>query len=202
MELALYVVDVRQTDLSKWVSQISVAAQAEGIQVSLSAIAEESASLQERLPVVCDELGTAPEQRVALCGSNAVGLQKFAYNNYRSRAAKGWNVCLFSPDKDAVFLQFDETLLARKVAHFYYQEGTSDKVYHLYLAEGLTLDFYTVISRYGRRGSKLQQKEKAFDYRLADAESEWNRLHHEKIQKGYAVGHPTVTGQLELELPF
>ena len=146
--------------------------------------------------------GPPPEQRVALCGSNAVGLQKFAYNNYRSRAAKGWNVCLFSPDKDAVFLQFDETLLARKVAHFYYQEGTSDKVYHLYLAEGLTLDFYTVISRYGRRGSKLQQKEKAFDYRLADAESEWNRLHHEKIQKGYAVGHPTVTGQLELELPF
>jgi predicted DNA-binding WGR domain protein len=200
MQLDLYAVD--QTDLSKWIAQIAVAAQAEGIQVNLSAIEEESASLQERLPVVCDELGTAPEQRVALCGSNAVGLQKFAYNNYRSRAAKGWNVCLFSPDKDAVFLQFDETLLARKVAHFYYQEGTSDKVYHLYLAEGLTLDFYTVISRYGRRGSKLQQKEKAFDYRLADAESEWNRLHHEKIQKGYAVGHPTVTGQLELELPF
>ena len=200
MQLDLYAVD--QTDLSKWIAQIAVAAQAEGIQVNLSAIEEESASLQERLPVVCDELGTAPEQRVALCGSNAVGLQKFAYNNYRSRAAKGWNVCLFSPDKDAVFLQFDETLLARKVAHFYYQEGTSDKVYHLYLAEGLTLDFYTVISRYGRRGSKLQQKEKAFDYRLADAESEWNRLHHEKIQKGYVVGHPTVTGQLELELPF
>jgi predicted DNA-binding WGR domain protein len=200
MQLDLYAVD--QTDLSKWIAQIAVAAQAEGIQVNLSAIEEESASLQERLPVVCDELGTAPEQRVALCGSNAVGLQKFAYNNYRSRAAKGWNVCLFSPDKDAVFLQFDETLLARKVAHFYYQEGTSDKVYHLYLAEGVALDFYTVVSRYGRRGSKLQQKEKAFDYRLADAESEWNRLHHEKIQKGYAVGHPTVTEQLELELPF
>lgn len=58
MQLDLYAVD--QTDLSKWIAQIAVAAQAEGIQVNLSAIEEESASLQERLPVVCDELGTAP----------------------------------------------------------------------------------------------------------------------------------------------
>lgn len=202
MQRDLYAVDVGQTDLSKWVTQISVAAQTEGIQVSLSAIEEESASLQERLPVVCDELGTAPELRVAFRGSTESNLQKFAYNNYRSCATQGWNVCLHAPDKDAVYLQFDEKLLARKVGHFYYQEGTSDKVYHLYLTEGVTLDFYTVVSRYGRRGSRLQQKEKSFDYRLADAESEWNRLHHEKIQKGYSVGHPTVTEQLELELPF
>ena len=202
MQLDLYTVDVPQTDLSKWVTQISVTAQAEDIQLSLPAIAEESVSLQERLPVVCDELGATPEQRVAFCGANEVRLQRFAYAHYRARAANGWNVCLYAPDKDAVYLQFDEKLLAKKVGHFYYQEGTSDKVYHLYLAEGVTLDFYTVVSRYGRRGSRLQQKEKSFDYRLDDAESEWNRLHHEKIQKGYAVGHPTIMEQLELELPF
>ena len=86
--------------------------------------------------------------------------------------------------------------------HLYYQQGTSDKVYHLYLAQALTVDFYTVISRYGRRGGTLQQTEKSFDYRLDEAEKEWNRLHHAKIQKGYRIGRPTTSNQLEFDLPF
>ena len=117
-----------------------------------------------------------------------------------SRTSRDWNVSLYFPSKEAIFLSFDKTLLSRQVAHLYYQEGTSDKVYHLYLVQSLTDDFYAVISRYGRRDGNLQQTEKAFDSRLEAAEKEWNRLHHDKLQKGYQVGHPTPPQQLKLTL--
>ena len=86
---------------------------------------------------------------------------------------RDWNASLYFPSKEAIFLPFDEKLLSRQqVAHLYYQEGTSDKVYHLYLAQSLTDDYYSVISRYGRRDGGLQQTEKVFDSQLEAAEKE------------------------------
>ncbi len=199
MELDLYVVGVPQASLSNWVAQLSVNAKAEGIQVIQSGVDDKP---DEALPVVYDELCSPPEQRISFCGSDESVLHTFAYKSYCSRLDRHWNVCLHSAKKKAIFLRFDGTLLARKVAHLFYQEGTSDKVYHLYLAQALTIDFYSVISRYGRQGRILQQKEKSFDYRFDDAEKEWNRLYHEKVDKGYKVGRPIIPEQLELELPF
>jgi predicted DNA-binding WGR domain protein len=115
---------------------------------------------------------------------------------------RDWNASLYSPAKAAIFLPFDEKLLSRRVAHLYYQEGTSDKIYHLYLAQSLTNDRYSVISRYGRRDGGLQQTEKVFDSHLEAAEKEWSRLHHDKLQKGYQVGYPTPLQQLTLALSF
>lgn len=202
MELNLYAASVSPTDVSNWVERISAPAQAQGIQVIHASIKEARETFQEHFLIVCDELCAIPELRLSFHGSDEAALTTFAYNGYRSRLEQGWNVCLYCPSRDAIFLHFDDRLLARKAAHLYYQQGTSDKVYHLYLAQALRVDFYSVISRYGRRGGVLQQTEKAFDYRLEEAEKEWVRLHHAKIQKGYQVGRPTVPKQLELELTF
>ncbi|MCZ6681366.1 MAG: WGR domain-containing protein [Candidatus Poribacteria bacterium] len=202
MKLDLYTTGVSRTRLSGWVADVSEVAQAEGIKVISSPIPETPATLQEKFSVVLDELCSIPDQRTEFHGTDEASLCTFAYKRYRARLDAGWNVSLYSPSKEAIFLHFDERLLATRAAHLYYQEGNSDKVYHLYLAQALTVDFYSVISRYGRRGRNLQQTEKVFDYQLHEAEREWNRLHHAKIQKGYQIGHPTPSEQLELELPF
>lgn len=202
MRLELYTAGVSQASFSDWRTRLSEDAQAAELEVVHSLIQETPEALREKLPVVVDELCSIPEQRVQFHSGDAEQLCTFAYTNYRSRINRGWNASLYFPSKEAIFLPFDEKLLSKRVAHLYYQEGTSDKVYHLYLAQSLTDNDYAVISRYGRRDGDLQQTTKVFDSRLEAAEKEWSRLHHDKLQKGYQVGHPTPPQQLTLALSF
>ena len=202
MKLELYTAGVSQASFLDWRARLSEDAQATGIEVIHFPIQETPEVLREKLPVVLDELCSIPEQRVQFHSADAEQLCAFAYTNYQSRIDRDWNASLYFPSKEAIFLPFDEKLLSRRVAHLYYQEGTSDKVYHLYLVQPLTDDAYSVISRYGRRDGGLQQTEKVFDSHLEEAEKEWNRLHHDKLQKGYQVGHPTPPQQLKLALSF
>lgn len=202
MRLELYTADVSRASLLDWIVRLSEDAQAEGIGVAHFPIQEPLQVLQEKLSVVLDELCSMPEQRIELYATDEARLCIFAYTSYQSRMDRGWNVSLYLPAKEAIFLPFDETLLSRRVAHLHYQEGTSDKVYHLYLVQSLTNDCYTVISRYGRRGGSPQRTEKVFGSHLEAAEKEWHRLHHDKLQKGYQVGHPTTNQQLTLTLSF
>ena len=202
MRLELYTAGVSQASFLNWRARLSEDAQAAGIEVVHSPIKETPEVLREKLPIVLDELCSIPEQRVEFYAADAERLCAFAYVNYRSRMDRDWNVSLYFPSKDSIFLPFDEELLSRRVAHLYYREGASDKVYHLYLAQSLTSDFYSVISRYGRRDGGLQQAKKVFDSHLETAEKEWSRLHHGKLQKGYQVGHPTPPEQLKLALSF
>ena len=202
MRLELYTAGISQTSLLNWGARLSEDAQAAGIEVAHFPIRETPEVLREKLPVVLDELCSIPEQRIEFHSADENQLCTFAYTNYRSRIGRAWNVSLYFPSKAAIFLPFDEALLSRWVAHFYYQERTSDKVYHLYLTQSLTNDFYAVISRYGRRDGGLQQTKKVFDSCLEAAEKEWNRLHHDKLQKGYQVGHSTSLQQLTLALSF
>ncbi len=202
MRLELYIAGVSQASLLDWRAQLSEYAQAAGLEVAHFPIHETPEALREKLPVVLDELCSIPEQRIEFHAADVDQLCTFAYTNYRCRMDRDWNASLYFPSKGAIFLPFDETTLSRRVAHLYYQEGTSDKVYHLYLAQSLTDDFYSVISRYGRRDGGLQQTEKGFDSHLQAAEKEWNRLHHDKLQKGYQIGYPTPPQQLTLALSF
>ncbi len=202
MKLELYTAGVSQPSLLNWRARLSEDAQAADIEVAHSPVQEPPEVLREKLPVVLDELCSIPEQRVKFHEADEDRLCTFAYRNYRSRMDQDWNVSLYFPAKGAIFLPFDEKLLSRRVAHLYYQEGTSDKVYDLYLTQLLTDDFYSVISRYGRRDGGLQQAKKVFNSHLEAAEKEWNRLHHDKLQKGYQVGHPTPPQQLDLALSF
>ena len=202
MRLELYTAGVSQTSFLDWRVRLSESAQAASIEVAHLPIQETPEVLRERLPVVLDELCSIPEQRIEFHAADEERLCTFAYTNYQARVERDWNVSLYFPSQAAIFLPFDETILSRRVVHLYYQEGTSDKVYHLYLTQSLTDNFYSVISRYGRRDGGLQQTEKAFDSRLEAAEKEWNRLHHDKLQKGYQVGHPAPLQQLKLALSF
>ena len=202
MRLELYTAGVSQASFLNWRARLSEDAQAGGLEMVHSPIQETSEVLREKLPVVLAELCSIPEERIQLHSTNAEQLCTFAYTNYQSRINRDWNASLYFPSKEAIFLPFDEKLLSRRVAHLYYQEGTSDKVYHLYLAQSLTDDDYSVISRYGRRDGGFQQTKKVFDSHLEAAEKEWNRLHHDKLQKGYQVGHPTPPQQLKLALSF
>lgn len=202
MRLELYTAGVSQASLLSWGSRLSEDALAAEVEVVHSPIKGTLEALREKLPIVLDELCSIPEQCVEFHSADVERLGTFAYTNYRSRMDRDWNVSLYFPSKEAIFLPFDEKLLSRRVAHLYYREGTSDKVYHLYLTQSLTDDFYAVISRYGRRDGGLQQTQKAFDSNLEAAEKEWNRLHHDKLQKGYQVGHPVPPQQLKLALSF
>ena len=202
MRLELYTAGVSQANFLHWKARLSEDAQTAGLEVVHSPIQETPEALREKLPVVLDELCSIPEQRIQFHSADAEQLCTFAYTNYRSRMNRDWNASLYFPSKEAIFLPFDAKLLSRRVAHLYYQEGTSDKVYHLYLVQSLTDDTYSVISRYGRRDGGLQQTEKVFDSHLEAAEKEWGRLHHDKLQKGYQVGHPTPPQQLTLALSF
>ena len=202
MRLELYTAGVSQASFLDWRARLSEDAQAAGLEVVHSLIQETPAVLREKLSVVVDELCSIPEQRVQFHSADAEQLFTFAYTNYQSRINRGWNASLYFPSKEAIFVPFDGKLLSRRVSHLYYQEGTSDKVYHLYLARSLTDNDYAVISRYGRRDGDLQQTTKVFDSRLEAAEREWSRLHHDKLQKGYQVGHPIPPQQLTLALSF
>ncbi|MFO0554029.1 MAG: RNA ligase family protein [Polyangiaceae bacterium] len=68
----------------------------------------------------------------------------------------------------------------------FFQEGTSDKVYHasLYGSDDGT---FTVEVEWGRRGSKLNKGRKAVNVSRAAAKKVFDRLVHEKTSKGYEV---------------
>ena len=202
MRLELYIADVSRASLLDWIVQLSENAQTEGIEVVHFPIQEPPQVLQEKLSVVLAELCSIPEHRVEFYATDEAQLCTFAYTSYRSRMDRDWNVSLYLPSKEAIFLPFDEKRLSKRVTHLHYQEGTSDKVYHLYLVQSLTDDCYAVISRYGRRVGNPKQTEKVFDSDLEAAEKEWHRLYHDKLQKGYQVGHPTPPQQLTLTLSF
>ena len=100
MQLQLYTAGVSQADLSSWVENISIVSQAGGIDVYRLPIQGTLESLQEQMPVVLDELCTAPDERIEFCATHEEGLRAFAYKSYQSRLGKGWNVCLYAPSKE------------------------------------------------------------------------------------------------------
>lgn len=78
----------------------------------------------------------------------------------------------------------------------FFQEGSSDKVYHIQL-ESLPTGNFVVNFQYGRRGSTLKSDTKTkTPVSLAEAESVYDKILKEKLTKGYKVspGSPSLTG--------
>lgn len=72
-------------------------------------------------------------------------------------------------------------------ASLYYQEGASDKVYHVQIED--TGGGYTVNFQYGRRNSSLQTGSKtSVPVTLRAAEAIYDKLVKEKVGKGYTHG--------------
>jgi ATP-dependent DNA ligase len=67
----------------------------------------------------------------------------------------------------------------------YYQQGSSDKVYHLELENAG--DNWSVNAQWGRRGSALQRDVKAGNVTYDEAKRVYDRILREKTGKGYRV---------------
>src|SRR5262249_12944701 len=71
-----------------------------------------------------------------------------------------------------------------KSIKLFFQEGSSDKVYHATIIE-TEPGKYTVAVEWGRRNGGLQKGNKAVGVSLEDAEKAYDRLVREKTNKGY-----------------
>jgi bifunctional non-homologous end joining protein LigD len=71
-----------------------------------------------------------------------------------------------------------------KSVKLFFQEGTSDKVYHATIVETAP-GKYTVAVEWGRRGSRLNTGNKAVGVSLEAAEKKFAQLIREKTNKGY-----------------
>src|SRR5437016_14616702 len=77
-------------------------------------------------------------------------------------------------------------------AELYFQQGSSDKVYHLQLEGGQ--DQWSVQAQWGRRGSALQSDVKVSSTSYEEAKRVYDRILREKTGKGYQIAQTTVTG--------
>jgi len=77
-------------------------------------------------------------------------------------------------------------------ADLYFQQGSSDKVYHLQL-EGAQ-DQWSVQAQWGRRGSALQSDVKVSGTSYEEAKRVYDRILREKTGKGYQIAQATANG--------
>jgi bifunctional non-homologous end joining protein LigD len=71
----------------------------------------------------------------------------------------------------------------------YYQQGSSDKVYHLQLEQ--ENEAWFVQAQWGRRGSALQSDTKASNVTYDEARRIYDKLLREKTGKGYQIAQAT-----------
>src|SRR5437016_10973110 len=77
-------------------------------------------------------------------------------------------------------------------ADLYFQQGSSDKVYHLQLEN--VQDQWSVQAQWGRRGSALQRDVKVTGTTYEEARRVYDRILREKTGKGYQVAHASANG--------
>lgn len=73
-----------------------------------------------------------------------------------------------------------------KLADLFYQEGNSDKEYHIQLVSSGGM--FRVECQWGRVGSTLQTQTKVRDVSLEQAEKVYTKVYKEKVGKGYKEG--------------
>ena len=193
MEFHLYLEELSEQAVAQFVRAFEQ--QHNDITIEINKVDKEDIFFTREGNVIVSELCEIPYWQLMFL----TPLESIAYEAYHLCLNNGWNACLFAPKSTTVSVGFEEGLLAIKVAHLWYREGKSDKVYHLYLAYEPNANFYTIISRYGRRNGVLRQQEKSFDTRLEEAEKEWKRIFDEKKRKGYQEQKTIRATQLEFE---
>jgi hypothetical protein len=88
----------------------------------------------------------------------------------------------YEPKEDEEPLIENESL----VADLYFQEGTSDKEYHLSLTSNdKDNSVWLVFADYGRVGRKLKRDFKGEGLEYEDAKALYDRVLNEKLKKGY-----------------
>jgi bifunctional non-homologous end joining protein LigD len=85
-----------------------------------------------------------------------------------------------------------ERTMQPEQAELYFQQGSSDKVYHLQL-EGAQ-DQWAVQAQWGRRGSALQSDVKVSGTSYEEAKRVYDRILREKTGKGYQIAQASADG--------
>jgi bifunctional non-homologous end joining protein LigD len=80
----------------------------------------------------------------------------------------------------------------------YFQQGSSDKVYHLQL-EGVD-EQWSVKAQWGRRGSALQSDTKMNGVAFEEAKRLYDRIIREKTGKGYQIAQATTNGDTPISV--
>ncbi len=80
----------------------------------------------------------------------------------------------------------------------YFQQGSSDKVYHLQLES--VEEQWSVNAKWGRRGSALQSDTKVRSIAYAEAKRVYDRIIREKTGKGYRIAQATTNGNTPISV--
>jgi bifunctional non-homologous end joining protein LigD len=91
----------------------------------------------------------------------------------------------------------ERTMQTERV-ELYFQQGSSDKVYHLQLES--VQEQWSVNAQWGRRGSALQSDTKVSSVAYAEAKRVYDRIIREKTGKGYRIAQATTNGNTAISV--
>ena len=94
--------------------------------------------------------------------------------------------------KEAV-KSLQEYVKETETIELYFQQGSSDKVYHLQLES--VEEQWSVNAQWGRRGSALQSDTKVSSVAYEEAKRVYDRIIREKTGKGYRIAQATTNGE-------
>jgi bifunctional non-homologous end joining protein LigD len=83
-------------------------------------------------------------------------------------------------------------------AELYFQQGSSDKVYHVQLENAK--DIWSVAAQWGRRGSALQSDVKLSSATYEEAKRVYDRILRQKTGKGYQIANATANGHATISV--
>jgi bifunctional non-homologous end joining protein LigD len=91
-----------------------------------------------------------------------------------------------------------ERTMRTERAELYFQQGSSDKVYHLQLEN--VQEAWTVRAQWGRRGAALQNDVKADGVPFEEAKRVYDRILREKTGKGYQIAQTSTNGDVPISV--
>ena len=91
-----------------------------------------------------------------------------------------------------------ECVKETETIELYFQQGSSDKVYHLQLES--TEEQWSVNAQWGRRGSALQSDAKVSSVAYEEAKRVYDRIVREKTGKGYRIAQATANGDTPISV--
>jgi bifunctional non-homologous end joining protein LigD len=93
---------------------------------------------------------------------------------------------------------FEESVKHAETIELYFQQGSSDKVYHLQLesVEGQ----WSVKAQWGRRGAALQSDTKVSSAAYEEGKRVYDRIIREKTGKGYLIAQATANGDTPISV--
>ena len=91
-----------------------------------------------------------------------------------------------------------ECVKETETIELYFQQGSSDKVYHLQLES--VEEQWSVNAQWGRRGSALQSDTKVSSVAYEEAKRVYDRIIREKTGKGYRIAQATANGDTPISV--